>query len=80
LKALTERLEWVLLYLKGGIVNDDKTKEIVLDELLAAMAIADALPDITINVPGGITLAPGAPVSRRGPPPDRIIDLPDMKG
>jgi hypothetical protein len=77
MQALTGRLEWVRLYLIGALGNDDKAKTIALDELLAGIAIAEALPDITINVAGGVTLAPGAPVSRRGPPPERIIDRPD---
>jgi len=70
MKALTDRLELVRLYLCGLIGDDEKMKQIAFDELLAAMAIADALPEITI------ALAPDALVSRRAPPPERIIALP----
>lgn len=79
MKALVDRLEWVRLYVIGAIKNDDRGKQLALDELLAGIAIAEALPEITINVPGGVTLPHGAPISRRGPPPDRIIDLPEEK-
>jgi hypothetical protein len=48
MRALTGRLDWVKLYVNGTLGNRDDPKLIQLaqDELIGALAIADALPDL----------------------------------
>lgn len=70
MKALVDRLEWVRLYLTGQVggisaSEDAALKSAVIDELIGAIAIAEAIPEIT--------LVPIDPPART--PPERIIDL-----
>lgn len=70
MKALVDRLEWIQMYVNGqlGKRDDPTVIQIAQDELIALLAIAAALPEITISVPG-------QPVDQRKPP-ERIVDLP----
>jgi hypothetical protein len=77
MKALVNRLEWVGLFLIGTLNEGEdrypeKMRQLALEEVFAAIAIAEVLPEI------GATLAIPESVSAAEPrdPPERIIKLP----
>jgi hypothetical protein len=63
MKSIVEKLEKVRDWF-NGITTD---KDAAFDTLIEAMAIADALPEVSITIPSD-------PAPRT--PPERIIDLP----
>jgi hypothetical protein len=63
MKSIVERLEKVRDWFNGVTTDRDAA----FDTLIEAMAIADALPEVTITIPSD-------EASRT--PPERIIDLP----
>lgn len=74
MKALTDRLLWVQLYVNGELGQDETSKRLAQDELMCAMAIAEALPEIEARLPESIVDRQAA--ADRAPP-ERIVHLPE---
>jgi hypothetical protein len=72
MKALTDRLEWLKLYINGELGDraDPKNIQMMQDVWIETYAIAEALPDIEL---------PAIAADRSRTPPERIIELPEEK-
>lgn len=89
MKALTDRLDWLKLYINGELGDRAEQKNITFaqDILIELLAIADVLPDIEARVPVSVNArtADGKDVvisgwvEQQGPrlPPERVIELPE---
>lgn len=75
MKALTVRLEWVRIWMVEPNIFPETAREnmrqAILDDLLAAIAIAEALPEIPV-------FCDGVDISKsERKPPERVIQLPN---
>lgn len=77
MKALSDRLEWVRLYLIGALEDSGGlvARDLALDQLLEALMIADALPDLSAEALAPLNL-PAAQPARK--PPERVAYVPGV--
>ena len=70
MKEITDRLFWVHLYLTDPeFGKNPANRDLVLEELNGAIAIAEALPELTYK--------PGTEPKPARQPPERIIERPN---